>query len=284
MPEWTWAWHPHLDTWLLVVILEVGYLWVLFRIGPGRVGPGRRPASGGQIASFTLGVAVIWAAADWPVHDLAERSMYSVHMLQHLLLSLVAPPLLIKGTPAWLLRAILGQGVLLRVVRFLTRPFIALVAFNGVLVFSHWPAVVELSVRSEPAHFALHVLLFGSALMMWSPVLNPLLELPHLSYPGSMLYLFLQSVLPTVPASFLTFASAPIYDVYAALPKIWGIDAVTDQRIAGLLMKIGGGFILWGFIAVLFFTWFARDQREGGDEVQWREIERTLNRADLSKP
>lgn len=284
MPEWSWTWHPHLDVWLLVAVLLGGYALALRRLGPSHVQPGEPAATRGQIVAFTAGVLTIWAASDWPVHDLSEGSMYSVHMFQHLLLSLVAPPLLFGGTPAWLLRALLGRGLLLRVVRQATRPFVALVLFNGVLVLTHWPAIVEASVRSEPAHFGLHALVFLSALAMWSPVLNPLIELPHLSSPGQMLYLFLQSIVPTVPASFLTFANTPIYDVYAGLPKIWGIDAVTDQRIAGLLMKIAGGFILWGFIAVRFFQWFAREEREGVDEVEWDRIERALNRAPLSKP
>jgi putative membrane protein len=284
VPEWTWTWHPHPDVWLLVAVMLGGYSLALRRLGPSHVPPGEPAATRGQIVAFTAGVLTIWVASDWPVHDLSEGSMYSVHMFQHLLLSLVAPPLLFGGTPAWLLRSLLGRGLLLRLVRQATRPFVALVLFNGVLVLTHWPAIVGASVRSEPAHFGLHALVFLSALAMWSPVVNPLIELPHLSSPGQMLYLFLQSIVPTVPASFLTFADTPIYDVYAGLPKIWGIDAVTDQRIAGLLMKIAGGFILWGFIAVRFFQWFAREEREGVDEVAWEGIERTLNRAPLSKP
>lgn len=283
MPPYDWSWHPHPTTWLLVAAMAGGYLWAVARVGPRHVAPGERSASRGQVTAFLLGVGAVWVAADWPIHGLAEESMYSVHMFQHMLLSLVAPPLLLLGTPPWLLRLILGRGPLLLLARIMTRPFIALVAFNAVLIGTHWPVMVELSTRSEPIHFGLHALLFLSALAMWSPVLNPLIELPHLSYPGSMLYLFLQSVVPTVPASFLTFADEPIYRVYAAMPKIWGIDPLTDQRIAGLLMKIGGGLILWTAIAVLFFQWFAREERDGMDEVQWHAIDRTLNRAHLSK-
>jgi putative membrane protein len=284
VPSYDWSWHPHPTTWLLVAALAGGYLWAVARLGPRHVGPGERSATRVQVSAFLLGVATIWVAADWPIHGLAEGSMYSVHMFQHMLLSLVAPPLLLLGTPAWLLRAVLGRGLMLRVARTMTRPFIALVVFNAILIGTHWPVLVELSTRSEILHFGLHAGLFLSALAMWSPVLNPLLELPHLSYPGSMLYLFLQSVVPTVPASFLTFASEPIYRVYAEMPKIWGIDPVNDQRIAGLLMKIGGGLILWTAIAVLFFQWFAREERDGTDEVQWHAVDRALNRAQLTKP
>jgi putative membrane protein len=170
-------------------------------------------------------------------------------------------------------------------VRVITRPLPALVIFNGALVFTHWPAMVDASVSSELAHFGLHALLVASAFVMWTPVLSPLLELPRLSYPGRMLFLFLQSLVPTVPASFLTFGSHPLYHVYETFPRLGGISALTDQRVAGLVMKILGGFILWGMIAVQFFRWYALERRtEGLDLLDWRDVDRDLNRVRLTKP
>jgi putative membrane protein len=283
VPPFELVWHPHPDAWLLVAALLGGYWWAARRLGPRLAPAGTPVVTAGQAWAWVLGVLAIWVAADWPVHDVSEGSLYSVHMVQHMLLSLVAPPLLLAGTPAWLLRAMLGRGARLRVARFLTRPVIALVGFNAVLVLTHWPFLVNASIGSEPLHFGLHVLVFGSALAMWSPVLNPLIELPHLSHPGQMLYLFLQSIVPTVPASFLTFASAPIYTAYAELPKLWGIGVVDDQRMAGLIMKIGGGLILWTVIAIRFFQWAGREERSGVDELQWQGLERSLNRTELTR-
>jgi putative membrane protein len=154
--------------------------------------------------------------------------------------------------------------------------------FNGVLLFTHWPAVVDASVRSEPLHFALHAVIVGSALVMWWPVMSPLPELPALPAPGQMLYLFLQSLAPTIPASFLTFGSKPLYPIYATFPRIWGIGPLLDQLIAGLTMKIGGGLILWGFIATIFFRWFGEEQRDGWDALQWRQFEREV-RAEMRR-
>jgi putative membrane protein len=284
MTTFDWTPNPHPSAWLVALMVGGGYFVALKRLGPTHVPEGVPAATVKQKVAFMVGVATMLVASTWPVHDLAERSMYSVHMFQHLLITLVIPPLLFAGTPAWLLRALLGRGALLRFVRFVTRPLIALLLFNGLLIFTHWPVVVDASVGSEWIHFGLHVLVFGSALAMWSPVMNPLIELPHLSPPAQMLYLFLQSIVPTVPASFLTFASAPIYEAYVGMPKIWGVDALTDQLMAGLVMKIVGGFILWGFIAVRFFQWAGREERDGVDEVRWHGIERTLNRAELTKP
>lgn len=283
MAPWAWQWHLHLDVVLLVVALEGGYLLALHYLGPGRVPPGEPPASRGQIVAFTLGVATIWVAADWPIHDLAEGYLYSVHMVQHLLLSLVAPPLLLLGTPAWLARTLLRPSFVFGIIRRLSRPLPALLLFNLVIALTHWTVVVDLAARSELAHFAFHAALFGTAMLMWMPVASPMIELPRLPYPGQMLYLFAQSLLPTVPASFLTFGSTPLYQVYAEAPRTFGISAITDQRLAGLFMKIVGGLVLWSVIAVLFFKWHAQESADGSDALQWRDLERDLARMRLSR-
>jgi putative membrane protein len=283
MVPWAWQWHLHLDVVLLVVALEGGYLLALRYLARGRVPPGQASASRGQIVAFTLGVATIWVAAGWPIHDLAEGYLYSVHMVQHLLLSLVAPPLLLLGTPAWLARTLLRPTFLFRIVRRLSRPLPALLLFNLVIALTHWTVVVDLAARSELAHFSFHAALFGTALLMWMPVVSPLMELPRLPYPGQMLYLFAQSLLPTVPASFLTFGSKPLYQVYAEAPRTFGISAITDQRLAGLFMKIVGGLVLWSVIAVLFFKWHAQESADGSDALQWRDLERDLARIKLSQ-
>jgi putative membrane protein len=277
------SWHPHPDVWLLVAALAAGYAWAARRVGPRRVHPIERAVTRRQVVAFAAGLATIWIAADWPIHDIAEARLYSVHMIQHLLLSLVAAPLVLVGTPDWLLRWLLGRWGI-AIARFLTRPLIALVAFNVVIAVSHIPAVVQTAARSEPFHFGMHSLLFGTALMMWSPVLNPLIELPKLSYPARMLYLFLQSLVPTVPASFLTFGHTVLYHVYEQLPRMWGISALTDQRMAGLIMKIVGGGILWTFIAWYFFKWFAIEERENVDVLEWSKLDRDLNKAELRGP
>lgn len=274
------GWHPHPDVWLLIAGLAVAYVLLVRRVGPKKVHAIERAVTRRQIIAFVAGLATIWVAADWPVHDVAEGRLYSAHMIQHMLLSLVAAPLLLVGTPDWMLRWVLGRRGI-SVARFLTRPLIALVAFNVVIAVSHIPALVQRSATSEPFHFGVHTLLFGTALMMWSPVLNPLIELPKLSYPSRMVYLFLQSLVPTVPASFLTFGHTVLYHVYETGPRMWGISALTDQRAAGLIMKIAGGGLLWAFIAWYFFKWFSIEERERVDVLEWSKLDRDLNKAEL---
>lgn len=274
------AWHPHPDVWLLLVVLGGGYAWAVRRVGPRKVHPIERAVSRRQVLAFGAGLLTIWIAADYPIHDISEGYLYSVHMVQHLLLSLVAPPLLLMGTPDWLLRSLLGRPGI-AVARFLTRPLIALVLFNTAIAVSHIPRVVELTATSEPFHFGAHAVLVGTALCMWSPVVNPLIELPKLAYPQRMFYLFLQSLVPTVPASFLTFGHTVLYKPYADGPGLWGISALTDQRAAGLLMKIAGGAILWTVIAWYFFKWYSLEEREKVDVLQWSKLEADLNKAEL---
>jgi putative membrane protein len=279
MPDPTIGWHPHLDVWALVSVLSGGYLLALRRWGPAHVSPGDPPAPRGQVVCFLLGVAAIWVAADWPIHELAEERLLSVHMIQHLLLSLVAPPLLLAGTPDWLLRSLLRPRWLLATVRQLARPIPALLLFNAWIAVSHWPALLELGLRSEAVHFGMHTVLMGTALLMWMPVLSPMVEIPRLRYPGQMLYLFAQSIVPTVPASFLTFAESPLYPFYGLAGAMFGVDAVTDQRIAGLIMKLLGGLILWAFIAALFFRWHRDEELAGADAPVWQDLEEDLHRA-----
>lgn len=247
-------WHVHVDVWVVLGSLAAAYL-IACR--------GREARRG----MFLSGVAVLWIASDWPVHDLSEGYLYLVHMIQHMLYTLVAAPLLVAGVPAWLWRRLLGPAPVRAAFGFLTRPVVAVAVFNGVLLFTHWPAVVTASVTTELVHFSVHALVVLSAVVMWWPVLSPLAEMPALPPPGQMLYLFAQSIAPTIPASFLTFGHTPLYDVYATFPRIWGISAMDDQLVAGLIMKLGGGAILWTVIAVVFFRWAARERSWTQQEV-----------------
>jgi putative membrane protein len=270
-------WHAHPDVWLLIAILGVGYWLLVTRVGPRFTRPGESPASRFQVVCFGLGVAAVWLASDWPIPDVAEGSTYSVHMVQHLVISMVATPLLLLGTPGWLARWLLRPpSVLFRVVRKLSRFLPALIVFNLVLVLTHWPVLVNETVASHPLHLAVHVLIFLTALIVWMPVLSPLPEIPRLAAPTQAAFLFLQSIVPTVPASFLTFGEHPLYAAYRGLPHIWGLSTLEDQQTAGLIMKLAAGMLLWVLIAVIFFRWAADEDRRNQPQRIRRELEREL--------
>lgn len=272
-----WAWHAHPDVWVLVVVLGTGYALAITRFADRR--PASEPvATRRQVSTFAFGLLVMWLASDWPIHDIAEKYLLSVHMVQHLLLTLVAPALLLLGTPAWLRRRVLALRGLHGVFTRLARPFPAAVLFNTIVAVSHWPALVDATLRSEPLHFTVHTALFLSAVLMWFPVFNRLPEYPRLGDPGRMVYLFLQSVIPTVPASFLTFGDGVLYKFYEAVPRPFAMSAIEDQQVAGAVMKIAGGGVLWGIIVVMFFRWYARSERDKVDVLTWDDVERELER------
>jgi putative membrane protein len=271
-------WHLHVDVWLLVGALAALYVLSVRRERARR--PGEQVLTRTQGRCFAGALAVMFLASDWPVHDVAEGYLYSAHMVQHLLLTLVVALLLVVGTPAWMVRNMLGRGKALRAVRTLSRPVFGLIQFNVVLVLSHWPVVVEATVRYHPLHFVAHAVLLASAVLMWIPVASQVPELPRITPPARMLYLFLQTIVPTVPASFLTFNDHPLYQIYATFPRLWGISALTDQQSAGLIMKIVGGLYLWLIIAMIFFRWYEseerREQRERDGVVLWDDVEHEL--------
>jgi putative membrane protein len=281
------AFAVHPDVIAVAVLMEGTYLWALARLAPRSPWPdgspgSEPPASRRQRTWFTLGVVLFLVATEWPIHDLSEHYLFSVHMFQHMLISLVVPPMLLLGVPPWLMRKVVSPAPVNWVIRNFARPFVALVLFNAVIVITHWPLWVNLTLEHHALHFLSHAILFGAATLMWWPVVAPLPEMPGLSYPGKMLYLFLQSIVPTVPASFLTFGSTPLYSFYKSAPRIWGVSVLSDQRVAGLIMKLGGGAILWGVIAYMFFHWFREEQTEGWDALEWRDVERDV-RSEMSR-
>ncbi|MFQ5948478.1 MAG: cytochrome c oxidase assembly protein, partial [Acidimicrobiia bacterium] len=251
--------HPHFDVWGVALAVVGGYAYGIRRLW-ARYAPRGEPAvTGWQMVSFGAGVLAFLVVAGWPFHDIGEQSLFTFHMIEHMALALVVPPLLLLGTPWWLLRLVVLP--VLPALRLLTKPLVALVLFNAVLAFLHWPTAVELMLTSGGFHLFAHLALAVTATLMWWPVIGPIPDLPRLSPFGSMGYLFLQSLVPTVPASFLTFASEPVYAVYEGLPRLWGLSVLTDQLVAGLIMKLGGGVILWTAIGIVFFRWAAEEQR-----------------------
>jgi putative membrane protein len=272
-------WHLHTDALVLCTVLLCGYFYAITELRPRISDAGRVRQS--QIVYYCLGVLAVYIAAGSPIHDLSEEYLLSVHMVQHLLFTLVAPPLLLAGTPAWLWQALLRRRGVLPVAKVLVSPLVAFGVFNFLIVVTHLPHVVDYALNEHWFHFLVHAALVASAMMMWWPVMSNVPELPRLSYPLQMSYLFVQSLLPAVIGSFITFSTTAVYDFYGRAPRIWGLDPVEDQQIGALVMKLIGSLILWAFIGVAFFRWYAREQAESEGPV-WREVEEELEEMGLT--
>jgi putative membrane protein len=124
-------------------------------------------------------------------------------------------------------------------------------------MITHVPGVVNASVTNGTLHYSLHVLVVVTSLLMWMPVLGPFPEL-RMGPAAASIYLFLQSVVPTVPAGWLVFAEGTVYRHYGEQPvRLWGIGVTSDQQLAGAIMKVGGSLFLWSIVAYYFFRKFA---------------------------
>ena len=250
---WT-HWHGHPDALIGLAALEGLYL---FGVGPLRkryfladtVDPR-------QIAAFTLGVLVIFLSLLSPLHILADQYLFSAHMIQHVLLTFVAPPLLILGTPDWLIRPLLRSGLTLKLIKFLTHPLVAFFAFSAIFSVWHIPELYNLSVTNHGIHVFEHLLFMSSAVLMWWPLTSMVPEIPRLSYPLGILYLFLLSIAQIIVFAPITFAQSPLYEWYANAPRIFGITPVVDQQVGAIIMKIGWGIFSLVLIIVLFFRWY----------------------------
>ena len=277
--EWL-DWHIHADVVLLCVTLLAAYFYTINVLRPRISDAGR--VRNAQVVLYCLGVFAIYVATGTPIHDLSEQYLLSMHMVQHLMLTLVAPPLLIAGMPGWLWQAMLGGRWVLSVARVLLHPLVAFGVFNFLIVITHLPFVMDYALREHWFHFVVHAGLVGSAIMMWSPVVGGIPELPRLTYPYQMAYLFVQSILPAVIASFITFSETAVYDFYEQAPRIWHISAVEDQQLAGGIMKMSGTLILWSFIGVAFFRWNAKEEAEAQGPA-WTDVEEELRELGLEK-
>jgi len=249
-----WRFQAHVEVWLLMIAIIASYIYAIRVIGP-RVVPFGPVVTRRQLRRFTAGVLLMWIASDWPIHDISEEYLYSMHMLQHMMISYFVPPLLLLATPKWLFEALVGTGRAYRVIKFLSRAPVAGLLFNVMVMIAHIPDVVNRSVSNGPLHYSLHILLVLTSLLMWMPVCGPERSF-RLQYGGMMIYLFLMSVVPTVPAAWLTFAEGSVYKHYDIPVRVWGLSVTTDQQLAGAVMKSAGSMFLWTIIVVIFFRRF----------------------------
>lgn len=288
---WTWSYRPLIGVWLLIAVVGGAYALALRRHAAASGGE-HVPSTRHYALRFGAGLAVLALSSEWPVGPLGAGYLASVGALRTLLLTFGVAPLLLLGTPPWLLRRMLrvrgaadparGPGWPLRLAQLITLPWVAFLQFNVLLVATQLPVVVDGLKVTQGGSFALDMTWLVSSIIMWVPLLHLLPELGGLRDPLRLIYLFGLSILPTVPASFLTFSRFPLYELYELAPRVFvAMDPVVDQQIAGLGMKIVGGLIIWGVMAVLFFRWAANEQPDTVPKVSWSQFERDLDRYDL---
>lgn len=254
-------------------LVLLGSLYVIGRRRLSRLSHHLRPGELGRRRYFAGAFLALAAALVSPLHPLGEE-LFFLHMVQHVLLISVAAPLLLLSNPMpimlWALspplRARLGRelarsSVPIRVLRFLTRPLVAWWVFALNLWFWHLPAAYEAALESEPVHYLQHLLFFLTAVLFWWPVIGPAPLRSRLGYLARMLYVFVAWLPNSLLGALITFAPVVLIPHYASRPRLWGIDVLTDQQLAGLLMWIPGDLIYATTMIVLLLAILREEDR-----------------------
>jgi putative membrane protein len=250
------SWDIHLS--LMVMILGLVAIYVAGVVNRARAGY-RLPTRQGVL--FATGIIALVLTLQSPLHHLADTVFFSAHMTQHLLLTLVVPPLLLMGTPEWLLRPVVDRPWVRALGRVKLYPVIAFAGFNLFFAYAHIPAIYDTLFGSDLAHRVTHVVLLLTATISWLPLISPVPDvLPRLSQPAQMLYAFAQSVPGGLVGSLLTLADQVLYRHYAGVPEQLGVSGLADQQLGGLLMWVVGGTFWLVILTIIFFVWADRDQ------------------------
>lgn len=244
---------PHLSMILGTVLLGALYFWgITWARRRWSLGP---PAEPSRILAFIVALVVLLFSLNGPIHDLSDYYLFSAHMLQHLLLTMLFPPLLIYATPGWLVAPVARIPWVGRLGRFLAHPITAGLLFSVTLIAWHTVPLYQLMMEHHDVHIATHLMFIVVSVIMWWPVMSPIEEVPPLPLGPRMLYLFLVSLSMQVVAAMITMAEKPLYPWYVVAPRVWGLSPLDDQRIGGLMMWIPGNLWIFGAIGILFYYW-----------------------------
>jgi len=210
---------------------------------------------------FLAGLFVLWVALETPLDTIGDDYLDSVHMLQHVLLAFVAPPLMLLGLSPQM------AGRLARVpgVRAITEPVAAQVIAGVIMVGWHIPALYEATLYNEWIHVLEHVMFVASGLVLYWPMLEATSAHSRwrMSEGATLVYMLLATLPQDGVALVLIFSRVPFYDYYTHVPRlIAGYTALIDQTIAGAVLMIFGKLTLGVAAGVVFFRWFSAEHAE----------------------
>lgn len=253
-----WGW---MEPQVLVVSLLVAGLYLLVVDGPlGRAFPDRAPVPAAKQVAFVAAMLVVYAGFGGPLDVLADGYLFSAHMLQHVLEAMAAAPLLLIGTPDWLIRPLLRKRVTGWLLWKTTGPVQAIAIFNVIFALAFWPGFYTLMEVNGFVHFGYHAILLIASLIMWWPLLSPLPELPRL-HPGlQILYVFLDGLPMLVPGAIVGLTYYTVYSFYNHTPRLFGFSQLGDQQFGGILCIVSIHLVLGAAFIVAFRKW-VREER-----------------------
>jgi putative membrane protein len=238
-----------------------------------------------QKAAFITAMVLLYICKGSPI-DLLGHLMFSAHMTQMAVLYLIIPPLLITGIPAWLFTALFRISPIRMVVKFLTKPLIVLILFNGLFSFYHVPLIFDVVKTNVWLHAFMTTAIFITALMMWWPLMNQVPGWQTLSGIKKVGYIFADGVLLTPACALIIFADTPLYATYYD-PEAWlnalslcvpagtlaslhltgpemfsSMSLLHDQQLGGVLMKIIQEIVYGTILFYIFIEWYRKEREE----------------------
>jgi putative membrane protein len=209
---------------------------------------------------LVAGLATLWVALETPIDTISDHYLDSVHMLQHVLLGFVAPPLLLLS----LSRSMVRRLVTIPGVHLITEPIPAQVIAGAVMVVWHLPVFYSATLASEEVHIVEHLMFIGAGLLLYWPVIDATSSnsIWQLSPVGKLVYMLIATLPQDGVALVLIFSRVPFYDFYARAPRlIAGFTPLIDQTVAGSVLMVLGKATLAVAALTIFFRWFGSEQR-----------------------
>jgi putative membrane protein len=259
---------------VVLLFLLGAYLFGLYRLNSRASASDASSISLGRVALTLLGFAALTFSLVGPADALAEDQFF-LHMIQHLLLTLVAAPLMLAASPVaaylWSLPSnirytvagSLGRrGRTSWLMRKLTFPKVAITVYILTMYVWHLPTMYEAAIHHESLHYLEHLMFFGAAVLFWWPIAGPAPVRSMLTYPQRLLYLIVALTPSAALGAWLTLVDTTLYTHYESTPIHWGLEAKEDQSLGGLIMWVPGNFVLVGAATVLFFKWYESESRD----------------------
>lgn len=246
---WTWEWRAYPGVWLFVLALAAAYFGPQLR---GRVPDDR---TGPRKLAGVAGILTVWIALDWPVGALGGGYLASLHMVQYILLALVAPPLLVAGMPPATYAAVERRPRARGLVATLTHPVVAAVLFVATFLATHTPRVADGLMATQAGAFALDFLWIATGVLFWWPLVGVPPGRRALAPLGRIGTLIAGAVPHTPIAMWMILASYPLYGTFELAPRVYMFDARADQQLAGGIMLLAGGLYVLVMLSVIFLRW-----------------------------
>lgn len=254
--------HWHTEPLLLITLLVVGWLYALgtgplrSRIAPGADFPRR------QVILFYLGLIIVYLAVGSPLDQIGEQFLFSAHMVQHMLLIYISPVLFILGAPTWLIDWLLQPEWVRKPMKVLSHPICGGLLFIFIFTLWHVPVLYEAALHDKRIHVLEHWTIFLPSILMLWPYLTTSALVPRSGYGIRMIAIFLLMVGQLPVFAFLSFAGEPLYPTYEWAPRIIELDALSDQILGGIIMKVVNMIFSLTILGISFYYWARSEEQD----------------------